>query len=783
MANVKFTAKDEQFIAACARMNGAVGEMAAKINIQLVNAFKQADYVANNFAKGIGRVEAEFADKQNKLAAEANAAQKAIAAANKAIADSAAAASKRQSDALAAIERRYKDTINSVQNFGQAMSTYVTAPIVGVGIAMAVSFANLDTLDRGLQSVMGSAQAAEKEFNRLREVAKLPGLGLEEAAQGSVMLQAAGMSANFARRELLAVGNALATVGKGKFELERVNNQLVQIYNKTSGFGEDVKTISQSLPQLRKVMLEAFGTMDTEAISKKFTGKEFVEKLVVELEKLPKATGGFKNAWENLTDSLKVGGAEIFKIAEKSFDFTGKLEGLATMIESVANRFKEMNPEAQTAILSITGIVAAIGPLSVAIGAIARALPLLSVGFRVLTGPIGILSTGVILLASNWTTVKTKAYEALYSIGIWVGELLVKMGKALNSTTLLNEGMAQISQSGRFRSQYLPQQSVNSGLVNPDSIYEPLIKQSSGNGVAKSLSDIEKEAKKATKAMIELSDARIKAGLEAIKYRDKGGHSVAGAVGVLPNKDVKQSSYLLNGQLTQMTTGVQGGMSEMLKNFKMPSGEEMIQAAKKIKVGLNTELLELRSSIVETLSQTASDAFVGMGEVVSAMISGTAGIANLGKMLGSVIGGTLQQVGKALVGFGVAKLNIDKLIAVPGFGAAAAIAGGALIAGLGATLKNITTPKAFASGGMVYSPTRALFGEYPGANSNPEVVAPLNTLLGMIQKTVEPMMLARMSPIPALRGSGGGGLEGILRGEDLYIQQRRVAASNAALRG
>lgn len=53
----------------------------------------------------------------------------------------------------------------------------------------------------------------------------------------------------------------------------------------------------------------------------------------------------------------------------------------------------------------------------------------------------------------------------------------------------------------------------------------------------------------------------------------------------------------------------------------------------------------------------------------------------------------------------------------------------AAVASVIATLASL--PK-FASGAMVYGPTLGLFGEYPGASSNPEVVAPLDKLQGMI---------------------------------------------------
>ncbi|MAK80254.1 tape measure protein [Phenylobacterium sp.] len=63
-----------------------------------------------------------------------------------------------------------------------------------------------------------------------------------------------------------------------------------------------------------------------------------------------------------------------------------------------------------------------------------------------------------------------------------------------------------------------------------------------------------------------------------------------------------------------------------------------------------------------------------------------------------------------------------------------------------------------AKGGIVSGPTTALIGEYPGARSNPEVVAPLNKLKSMI---------------------GGGSMQGefVLRGQDLVIALQRAEKS------
>ena len=57
----------------------------------------------------------------------------------------------------------------------------------------------------------------------------------------------------------------------------------------------------------------------------------------------------------------------------------------------------------------------------------------------------------------------------------------------------------------------------------------------------------------------------------------------------------------------------------------------------------------------------------------------------------------------------------------------------AIGAGMVATLVGImaSLPK-FADGGIAYGPTLGIFGEYAGASHNPEVVAPLDRLKGML---------------------------------------------------
>jgi len=100
---------------------------------------------------------------------------------------------------------------------------------------------------------------------------------------------------------------------------------------------------------------------------------------------------------------------------------------------------------------------------------------------------------------------------------------------------------------------------------------------------------------------------------------------------------------------------------------------------------------------------------------------------------------------------------ILKVAATAGLGPIASLALSGVVGGLaGGLFKRLVATK-FADGGIVSGPTHALVGEYPGAGSNPEVVAPLNKLKSM------------------LGGSAPANIQvsGILRGSDILVSNRK----------
>src|SRR5690606_6068789 len=253
-----------------------------------------------------------------------------------------------------------------MQSVGRSLTVGLTLPIVALGAASIKSFGDIQALKLGLEAVTGSSAEAAKQFNRLRQVAKLPGLGLAEAVKGSINLQTIGFSAEKAERSMKAFGNAVATVGKGKAEFERAIYGLQQLSNTEFPLGEDLNILRDAIPQITPLLKEAFGTARTEELQKLgITSEQVVNTILEGLEKLPPVAGGINNAFENLGDSIKNSLGTIGEDLNRAFNVEGVLNKVADFVERATNAFTKLSPAVKNTIYVVAGLAAAIGPLLV----------------------------------------------------------------------------------------------------------------------------------------------------------------------------------------------------------------------------------------------------------------------------------------------------------------------------------------------------------------------------------------------------------------------------------
>lgn len=258
-------------------------------------------------------------------------------------------------------------------SLGASLSVALTAPLTALGVLSARNAVTLDSLQRGLTAITGSADEAGRQLSRLTEIAKLPGIGFQEAIQGSIRLQAVGFSAGVAERALIQFSNAVALTGGGREELARITVQLGQLSAKGKVLAQDLKPIIEAGPAVGRALLQAFGTVNSEDIQALgLSSEQFIEKLLTQLEQLPRAAAGLRNTFDNFADAVFRASAAIGTAILPVL--TRLIEIAEPIITKLADGFAKLPAPVQTLVVVFGALTAAAGPALFVLGQFATGI-------------------------------------------------------------------------------------------------------------------------------------------------------------------------------------------------------------------------------------------------------------------------------------------------------------------------------------------------------------------------------------------------------------------------
>lgn len=339
--------------------------------------------------------------------------------------------------------RRFGSSLSLLGNQIQAFSIRVAALLAPLGYLAKLSFddaVSFQTLKIGLLAVTGSVKEMNKQFEVALELAKLPGLGIEEAARSMMNLQAAGFGLDQTTNIIKQLGNAIALFSTNSREdLAGAMRQLVQLKGSAQVYYRDLAFIIDKSPAISAAIRNIFGTVDTQAIQALgVKPKQFIELLVKELEKLPRAGSGWANLMENFRDEVKktraVFGAEIAKVVVPI------IENLKNALQSLRDWFVKLSPATRQTIAKFVVFGAILGPIILIVGTLSAAflsfVAAVSIAGAVVlyfAGPIGVAVAAVLSLVAAIAGLGTVwgIFSSLTKAGKEAKDVLVEMEKEM----------------------------------------------------------------------------------------------------------------------------------------------------------------------------------------------------------------------------------------------------------------------------------------------------------------------------------------------------------------
>lgn len=299
--------------------------------------------------------------------------------------------------AIKRVEGRLNAFAKGLSSAGSALTQSITLPLAGIGIAAGKSFADIEKLENALAAVMKlepQSQALREEMEKLRKVAEAPGLGFEQAVRASARLQAVGLSANQARETIVQFGNAVARSGGGAAELDGAVLALTQIASKGKISAEEINQLNERIFEIRPALEAAFGTSNSEELQKLgISSEEFIAKVTQEFAKLERVNGGLANSFENFRDSAAQAFGELGREINRLFDLQGVIDSVSKALEGAANYFTQLDDSTKRTIVVIGGLVAAAGPLLLALGKLTSVFSLALAGARNFAAGLTFLAT------------------------------------------------------------------------------------------------------------------------------------------------------------------------------------------------------------------------------------------------------------------------------------------------------------------------------------------------------------------------------------------------------
>lgn len=273
------------------------------------------------------------------------------------------------------VERNLGSLEKRLTSLGKSLSVKLTAPLAALG---AVALKNADTQQQAEQRLLtalkGRTDIQQRLIAQAAELQSRSVLGDEVVIGQQAYLASLGMTEEQIGRVIEASAQLSAATG---MTLDSAVKNLAKTFGGLTG------ELGESIPKLKELTVEQLKNGEAvDFILENYKG--FAESAA------QTALGPLRqlnNAWGDFLEQI---GAAMMPFATK---VTRALTVVVQMLQSLSPAMKQV-------LVVVAGLAAAIGPLSLGIGAVIKLLPMLSAGLTALLSPVGLVVAAIVALGA-----------------------------------------------------------------------------------------------------------------------------------------------------------------------------------------------------------------------------------------------------------------------------------------------------------------------------------------------------------------------------------------------
>ena len=694
---------------------------------------------------------------------------------------------------LGKVQRNMRSMTSNFTKLGTSMTKAITLPLLGIGAMAVKSAADLEKMETSFISLTGGVEEAAAMMKQLNEFTAKTPFQIDAVATSARQLIASGTGIGEVNEQLQFLGDIAATTGnpineiaaifakvnaKGKVELENLNQLAERGIPVFEGLAKATGLLPSEL---------GAGAVSVEQFNDFLKGLSeeggFAEGAMERLSQT--ASGKFSTAMDN----LKLAGAALAE------DLLPVISDLLDFVVELAQSFVDLSPHTKQMILILGGVAAAIGPLLIIVPQLAAGFSLMTgpIGLAVI-GITALIGTITALVKANKdipstleranASVREHSAEVRFLVGQYKDETksLEDRKKILNklekidsthfgnleaeNTTYKDLTKNLDSYTASLRASYLEKALSQEGAdlikelvdsenklhliqVNRQKALDKAEGAAGGKAFLVGFDKLIAKTELESQAALEALEAFEKRKADMLSKFATPDEATPDPVVVVPDPVIVEESVNdIIGFLAKLDAVPAPRIFELLSNgvqdFVVSSTPQLLSFLDDFELAVENTAGKVADSVRtmaddmnEAISSGVATMISGVAEMVGTAIGAQKPIENMGAFLGNTLGDMAIQLGKYAVAHGTVIEAIKKSLKDLG-GVKAIIAGSVLIA-LGAGIKGQIAKAAedagipaLAEGGLAYGPTLAMVGDNKGANIDPEVVAPLSKLKGML---------------------------------------------------